>query len=300
MDGPAAARGQAQCAAPAAPKKFDPSRTRRRRRSDPFSTQKLAVALKQEARQPNSAAAARPEPPQGTAGEPTRSTAWHGGQRRQGRAALCAVARRQALLYQVKVGDYLGQNYGRITKITRPRSLRRSCNAAGEWIERPPRCSSRRGRDENIRSTPEVPGERPAGRLCRRAVHGRPAALGADDDPVDHQHAAGGRGGGPHRAERSACRRHPPASRSSRHRAWPSTCRTWQCAGRNSGRINQGNLRSVNVARPVSAPAWCSTSSRLPASRPSCRARPAGAAGACRRCGGGSRPSRCSLRRRRT
>ena len=42
------------------------------------------------------------------------------------------------LLYQVKVGDYLGQNYGKITKITETDiSLREIVqDAAGEWIER--------------------------------------------------------------------------------------------------------------------------------------------------------------------
>jgi type IV pilus assembly protein PilP len=39
----------------------------------------------------------------------------------------------------VKVGDYLGQNYGKITRITETEiSLREIVqDAAGEWIERP-------------------------------------------------------------------------------------------------------------------------------------------------------------------
>jgi type IV pilus assembly protein PilP len=43
------------------------------------------------------------------------------------------------LLYQVKVGDYLGQNYGRILKITETEIALREIvqDAAGEWIERP-------------------------------------------------------------------------------------------------------------------------------------------------------------------
>jgi type IV pilus assembly protein PilP len=42
------------------------------------------------------------------------------------------------LLYQVKVGDYMGQNYGRITKITETEIDLREIvqDAAGEWIER--------------------------------------------------------------------------------------------------------------------------------------------------------------------
>ena len=43
------------------------------------------------------------------------------------------------LLYQVKVGDYLGQNYGRITQIDETQIALREIvqDAAGEWIERP-------------------------------------------------------------------------------------------------------------------------------------------------------------------
>jgi type IV pilus assembly protein PilP len=42
------------------------------------------------------------------------------------------------LLYQVKPGDYLGQNYGKITKISETDVAYREIvqDAAGEWIER--------------------------------------------------------------------------------------------------------------------------------------------------------------------
>jgi type IV pilus assembly protein PilP len=42
------------------------------------------------------------------------------------------------LLYQVKVGDYLGQNYGRITRIGETEVTLREIvqDAAGEWTER--------------------------------------------------------------------------------------------------------------------------------------------------------------------
>ena len=42
------------------------------------------------------------------------------------------------LLYQVKLGDYLGQNYGQITRITETELALREIvqDAAGEWIER--------------------------------------------------------------------------------------------------------------------------------------------------------------------
>jgi len=44
-----------------------------------------------------------------------------------------------SLLYQVKVGEYLGQNFGKITKITETEVTLREIvqDAAGEWIERP-------------------------------------------------------------------------------------------------------------------------------------------------------------------
>ena len=49
-----------------------------------------------------------------------------------------ALLRVDSLLYQVKVGDYMGQNYGRIVKIGETElSLREVVqDAAGEWTER--------------------------------------------------------------------------------------------------------------------------------------------------------------------
>ena len=50
-----------------------------------------------------------------------------------------ALLRVDNLLYQVKTGDYLGQNYGKITKISETDVAYREIvqDAAGEWIERP-------------------------------------------------------------------------------------------------------------------------------------------------------------------
>ena len=44
----------------------------------------------------------------------------------------------QNLLYQVKVGNYLGQNYGKVTKVSETEVALREIvqDAAGEWIER--------------------------------------------------------------------------------------------------------------------------------------------------------------------
>jgi len=49
-----------------------------------------------------------------------------------------ALLRVDNLLYQVKLGDYLGQNFGKITRISETEvSLREIVqDASGEWIER--------------------------------------------------------------------------------------------------------------------------------------------------------------------
>ena len=43
------------------------------------------------------------------------------------------------LLYQVRPGQYLGQNYGRVTKISETEVVLREIvqDAVGEWTERP-------------------------------------------------------------------------------------------------------------------------------------------------------------------
>lgn len=120
------------------PKKFDPQPYNVGDAVDPFSTQKLTVALKQEARQPNSLLAAelnrRKEPLEAY---PLDSMSMVGSVNKQGQPF--ALLRVDTLLYQVKVGDYLGQNYGRITRIGETEIALREIvqDAAGEWIERP-------------------------------------------------------------------------------------------------------------------------------------------------------------------
>ena len=119
------------------PKRFDPQPYNSAQAVDPFSVQKLTVALKQEARQPNSVLAAeinrRKEPLEAY---PLDSMTMVGSVVRSGRPY--ALLRVDNLLYQVKQGDYLGQNYGKITKISETDvSLREIVqDAAGEWIER--------------------------------------------------------------------------------------------------------------------------------------------------------------------
>lgn len=120
-----------------APKKFDPQPYTAAQAVDPFSTQKLTVALKQEARQPSSLLASelnrRKEPLEAY---PLDAMAMVGSVARDGKPY--ALLRVDNLLYQVKVGDYLGQNYGRVTRITETEVTLREVvqDAAGEWIER--------------------------------------------------------------------------------------------------------------------------------------------------------------------
>ena len=119
------------------PKKFDPQPYAVADRVEPFSTQKLTVALKQEARQPNSLLAAelnrRKEPLEAY---PLDSMRMVGSLTKNGRPY--ALLRVDNLLYQVKAGDYLGQNFGKITKISETEIALREIvqDAAGEWIER--------------------------------------------------------------------------------------------------------------------------------------------------------------------
>jgi type IV pilus assembly protein PilP len=119
------------------PKKFNPQSYSALTGVEPFSTQKLSVAHKQEARQPNSLLSAeinrRREPLEAY---PLDSMTMVGSVVKTGRPY--ALLKVDSLLYQVKQGDYLGQNYGKITRISETGvSLREIVqDAAGEWIER--------------------------------------------------------------------------------------------------------------------------------------------------------------------
>ena len=120
------------------PKKFDPQPYIATLAVEPFSNQKLSVAIKQEAKQPNSLLAAemnrRKEPLEAY---PLDSMSMVGSVSKQGQPF--ALLRVDSLLYQVKVGDYLGQNYGRIMKIAETEVVLRELvmDSGGEMIERP-------------------------------------------------------------------------------------------------------------------------------------------------------------------
>ena len=108
-----------------------------------------------------------------------------------------ALLRVDNLLYQVKVGDYLGQNYGRITKIrNRDRRCAKSCRTPrANGSNAPAPCSCRRRRDEeDMQENTNMPQWRTAGLPlagCLAAVPARRLpALGPERHPVDHQHAS--------------------------------------------------------------------------------------------------------------
>jgi type IV pilus assembly protein PilP len=119
------------------PKKFLPQPYEASAGIDPYSPQKLSVAIKQEAAQPNSLLTAeisrRKEPLEAF---PLDGMAMVGSMTRDNRRY--ALLRVDNLYYNVKAGDYLGQNFGRITKISETEITLREVvqDAAGEWIER--------------------------------------------------------------------------------------------------------------------------------------------------------------------
>jgi type IV pilus assembly protein PilP len=121
-----------------APKKFEAQAYSSVTAVEPFSPQKLSVVVRQEVQQTNALLASelnrRKEPLEAY---PLDSMSMVGSVARG--AQPFALLRVNNLLYQVKVGDYLGQNYGRVTRIAESEVTLREIvqDAAGEWIERP-------------------------------------------------------------------------------------------------------------------------------------------------------------------
>ncbi|HSV45714.1 MAG TPA: pilus assembly protein PilP [Ramlibacter sp.] len=123
------------------PKKFTPQAYNQEAATDPFSSQKLAQALKRDAVQSTANAkliapelARRKEPLESF---PLDIMTMVGSLIKEGQPV--ALVRVDKLLYQVRAGNYLGQNYGRIMKVTETEVVLREIvqDAAGEWIERP-------------------------------------------------------------------------------------------------------------------------------------------------------------------
>jgi type IV pilus assembly protein PilP len=122
------------------PKKFTPAPYNNDLSIEPFSNQKLAQALKRESSQATAnAALVAPElnrRKEALEGFPLDAIAMVGTMLPKG--VPVALVRVDKLLYQVKVGNYLGQNYGKVVKLTETELVLREIvqDAAGEWIER--------------------------------------------------------------------------------------------------------------------------------------------------------------------
>jgi type IV pilus assembly protein PilP len=123
------------------PKKFTPQAYTQEAQVDPFSMQKLTQALKRESQQSGTASAALLAPELNRRKEPLEaypldSMMMVGSLNKQGQPV--ALIKVDNLLYQVKPGNYLGQNYGRITKVGENEVVLRELvqDPAGEWVER--------------------------------------------------------------------------------------------------------------------------------------------------------------------
>lgn len=123
------------------PTKFEPQGYLGERMLEPFSEEKLANVLRATDATPvtNSALIApelnrRKQPLEAF---PLDTMAMVGSLNRGGQ--LVALLKVDSLLYQVRLGQYLGQNYGKITKISETEVVLREIvqDAVGEWIERP-------------------------------------------------------------------------------------------------------------------------------------------------------------------
>ncbi len=123
----------------AEPKKFTPQAYTESAALDPFNLQKLTQALRRDAGRPSNSGLIAPELSRrkdALEAFPLDAMSMVGSMNRNGKPiALVSVDK---LLYQVKVGNHLGLNYGLVTRITETEIDLREIvqDAAGEWIER--------------------------------------------------------------------------------------------------------------------------------------------------------------------
>lgn len=134
------ARSQPKVEALPPPKKFEPQAYTEASAADPFSNQKLTQALRRDSGTSTASAALlapelarRKEPLEAY---PLDAMTMVGSLLKQGRPV--ALVRVDNLLYQVRPGNYIGLNYGRILRVTETEVVLREVvqDAAGEWIER--------------------------------------------------------------------------------------------------------------------------------------------------------------------
>jgi type IV pilus assembly protein PilP len=122
------------------PKQFKPESYNQVTAVEPFSNQKLTQALKRESTQAASnGALIAPElarRKEALEAFPLDVMTLVGSLTKAGQPI--ALVKVENLLYQVRPGNYLGQNYGRVTKIAETEVTLREIvqDAIGEWIER--------------------------------------------------------------------------------------------------------------------------------------------------------------------
>lgn len=121
------------------PKVFQPADYARDGAGDPFSRDKLTQALRQAADKRMESVLLAPElkRPRGVLEAfPLDAVTMIGSLVKDGRAV--ALVKVDNLLYQVRQGDYLGQNYGRVMRVSETEVVLREIvqDAIGEWVER--------------------------------------------------------------------------------------------------------------------------------------------------------------------
>lgn len=123
------------------PKRYAPQPYTQERAVEPFSVQKLMQALRRDSGSGNAnAALVEPElrrRKEALEAFPLDAVTLVGFLLKDGQPV--ALLRADNLIFQARPGNYIGQNYGRINRITETQvSLREIVqDAAGEWIERP-------------------------------------------------------------------------------------------------------------------------------------------------------------------
>ena len=122
------------------PKRFVPQAYPSAEALSPFSSEKLARLLRAEAGKAGTSALLAPElnrRKEPLEALPLDTMHMVGLLDKSGQKV--ALVRADNLLYQVRVGNYLGQNYGRVTRINETEITLREIvqDASGEWIERP-------------------------------------------------------------------------------------------------------------------------------------------------------------------
>lgn len=124
----------------AEPKLFVPQPYTNASQVEPFSSQKLAQALKRDSSQAASNGALvapelarRKEPLEAF---PIDTMTLVGSLIKEGQPV--ALVKVDGLLYQVKIGNYMGSNYGKVIRISETELVLREIvqDAVGEWIER--------------------------------------------------------------------------------------------------------------------------------------------------------------------